>query len=385
MAIFGALFGLIGRFAGKLLTASLGWASTLLFGRVSQSRQTILAAITFGSLAWVVVLIGVVVPSVGTVLLAFAPIPAGIDQTWIRLAMLVAAIVIPIVIGIGTLFLRDRTDRPHGLAVVREILRGYPLAVALALTIAFLAVVAVVRKVRALATRRSDAHVAVVVKPGEYEGVVDDIESALDAAGLGVERHPAPAVLAMPARFVAKIAGRGVGSLVPDRLLVLRGGKLDVTIHPSDIALLAPKAEMARARAAIASRLTTSGAWLTTSEDGQALEDRLRTVARQEPHGDALTRALRPIDEELARTAIEYEEWEVLYRMRLQVERDLLRGKAPGQPVTAAASESAPGAAGTADAPPRPSGFERLAGALGLAMIAADLVIAVLDRRRPGG
>ena len=32
MAILAALFGVLGRFVGKLLTAALGWASTLLFG-----------------------------------------------------------------------------------------------------------------------------------------------------------------------------------------------------------------------------------------------------------------------------------------------------------------------------------------------------------------
>ncbi len=51
MAIFAGVFALIGRQAGRFLTAALGWASTLLFGRVPQSRQVILAIMTLGSIA----------------------------------------------------------------------------------------------------------------------------------------------------------------------------------------------------------------------------------------------------------------------------------------------------------------------------------------------
>ena len=35
-------FGLLGRFAGDLLTSALSWASSLLFGRVPRSHQTFL-------------------------------------------------------------------------------------------------------------------------------------------------------------------------------------------------------------------------------------------------------------------------------------------------------------------------------------------------------
>ena len=42
MAILAGIFGVIGRYAGRVLTTALGWASMLLFGRVPQSRQVLL-------------------------------------------------------------------------------------------------------------------------------------------------------------------------------------------------------------------------------------------------------------------------------------------------------------------------------------------------------
>ncbi len=42
MAILAALIAFGSRFATKILTTTLGWASTLLFGRVPASRQILL-------------------------------------------------------------------------------------------------------------------------------------------------------------------------------------------------------------------------------------------------------------------------------------------------------------------------------------------------------
>ena len=128
MAILAAVFGVLGRFVGKLLTAALGWASTLLFGRVAQDKQIVLVLITFGSIAWVAMLAGVLVPSVGTFMLAAMPVPSFVDQEWIRLAMLVGAIVTPLLIGAATIFIQAKADRPTGSEALKAALRGYPLA-----------------------------------------------------------------------------------------------------------------------------------------------------------------------------------------------------------------------------------------------------------------
>ena len=74
MAILAALIALGSRFATKILTTALGWATTLLFGRVPASRQIALLAITFGSVIWAVLVVGVIVPDVGTFLLLLRPI-----------------------------------------------------------------------------------------------------------------------------------------------------------------------------------------------------------------------------------------------------------------------------------------------------------------------
>src|SRR5919112_4421014 len=121
MAIIASLFALVGRFVGRVLTTTLGWASIMLFGRIPQDRQVWLAVLTFGSLAWVAVALGVVLPDVGTFLLAALPIPDWVPQDVVRLVMLVAAIVLPAVIGGVTLLLQDPEDRPQGTALLKQV------------------------------------------------------------------------------------------------------------------------------------------------------------------------------------------------------------------------------------------------------------------------
>jgi hypothetical protein len=155
-----------------------------------------------------------------------------------------------------------------------------------------------------------------------------------------VQRRPAAAILAVPARLVGRVAGGGVRALVPDKLTTLYSPVLEVELYPSDIAISGQKEAVARARAAIASRLTATAAYLTTSKEAQAVEDRLDRIIQARKmmdseglagRSDALLEELRALDATLATLVVDSAEWEVLYRMRLQIERDLLVGSPVGQ------------------------------------------------------
>jgi hypothetical protein len=399
MAILAGLFGFIGRFAGKVLTTTLGWASTLLFGRVPSDRQVVLALITFGSVVWAALAIGVVLPFLGAFLVAAVPAQGIVSEDWLRLGMLIGALVVPAVVGIASIFVVEPAKRPKGTGIIAQILRGYPLSAALAVTLVLLALVGIARFIHHLALRWTDAHVAVVVRPGGYERVVADLERALDDAGLAVDRRPAPAVLAVPGRMLGSIAGPGVRSLVPEKLVQLAGDGIEVGLYPSDIAISGDKVRVARARAAIASRLVATAAWMTTAAEAQEIEARLERLAAARSAGGETGAAaasdgesaavdvaaeLRSIDEALAVLAVPHEEWEVLYRERLQVERDLLAGSRPGA--------SFPGGGPKTLAPDR-NGRKREADALpdwvpaaiaagGLVLTAADVALALAERRR---
>lgn len=329
MALIAPLLAFLGRFVGKVLTTAFGWASVMLFGRVPQSKQLLLAVLALGSILWLAALVGVAFPDAGTLLIGLVPAPDFVQEGWIRLAMLVLAVVLPPLIGVAGLFLLEAADRPGGIGLVGGVLRGYPYTAVLAVVLATMVVIAPIRKLRTILKRWADAHVAVVVQPGGYERVAGDVERTLDAAGLQINRSRAPIVLELPSKLLAAVGGESVRRLVPDRLFVLKSRELEVTLHPSDIAISGTKTAVARSRAAIAAEMPFTAAYLTTSKEGQRVEDVLRAVAEGRASGGALAE----VDRRLAQMVIPHEEWEVLYRERLQVERELSgRSARPGKP-----------------------------------------------------
>jgi hypothetical protein len=165
--------------------------------------------------------------------------------------------------------------------------------------------------------------------------MVTDLGDALDSAGLDISAGDAPWVLTVPARLLTSVAGSNVRKLRPDRLIELSGRDLRVGVYPSDIAISGAAKERTRARAAILSRLAMTSAHLTTSAEAQEVEDRLTKLA-QEAHTSGgsfapQTRAtFTEIDQKLLDLLVPTDEWDILYRLRLQIERDLLIGVEPG-------------------------------------------------------
>jgi hypothetical protein len=87
MAIVQVLFAIFSRTAGRVLNTAFAWATIALFGRVPPRQQICLSVMAFGSMAWLISVIGVAFPSMATFLLALVTIPSWVRPGWIRLAM----------------------------------------------------------------------------------------------------------------------------------------------------------------------------------------------------------------------------------------------------------------------------------------------------------
>lgn len=332
MTLLISAFGVAGRIAGDLLTTALGWASSLLFGRVPRSHQVFLVLMMALSFLWLILLVALLVPSIASFLLAATPHPPFVDQEWVGVALLGGVLVLPLGVGLAGFLVPAQGRRRGGASVVRELARGYLLAPLVSGLLIFLAGVGIVRKARSRRHGWSDVHVAMVVKPRGYDRVVMDLADALDEAGLPASIGDAPWVLTLPARLLTAVAGENVRKLRPDRLVELSAPTLRIGVYPSDIAMSGTTRDLVRARAAILSRLTTTAAHLTTSAEAQKVEDLIATITTREPRRgvDAIHAAFAPIDESLLALSVPTDEWDTLYRLRLQVERDLVIGARPG-------------------------------------------------------
>lgn len=171
--------------------------------------------------------------------------------------------------------------------------------------------------------------------PGGYDTIVSDLQQNLRTARIPVRSEAAPRVLSVPAWVLTRVAGPGIRKLRADRLVELAGEELRVGIYPSDIAISGTAAARSRARSAILSRLATTAAHLTSSAEAQALEDRIEALVARHANGVSGERARQraefdAIDRTLLDLPVSTDEWDILYRIRLQIERDLLLGAEPG-------------------------------------------------------
>lgn len=309
MLPLGALFAFIGRQLGRVLSLAFAWATTALFGRVPESKQLLLSAMAGAALAWPIVLASVAFPSVATFLLAFVTLPEWANE-WVRPVMVVLALVLPL--AVGYLSTRVLTPAPKGGAVALEVLRGFPISIGLFIVLAWMIVLAPLTNIIALVRRWQAAHIAIAIKPGGYDTVVRDLTAALDRADVRVMARRASWPYELPGRVLSFFGGRRVAALVPQRLMVLKGAAFEVVIHPVDLALRGAKAPLARGRAAIARELTFTAANQTWTAEAQRIEDELAEAARGRADLDAI--AMR-----IQRSELDFEQWQILYRLLLQV------------------------------------------------------------------
>lgn len=328
-----AIFAAVTRSLGKLLNTAFGWATILLFGKVPQDRQIYLSVITFGSVIWLVAVLGTAFPAVGTWLLTFVKLPRWVRHDWIRLAMLGAVVLLPLAVGVASLLMLTPDQRPtRAAARAKLILRGYPYTVGLGLTLVMLLVFAPILKVRNILRRWTDRHVPVIVESGDYLEVVDAIHAALAAGGIDTRRVPASWLIRMPTSLLTAFARDETKSLVADRLTTLTAPDIEVLLHPSDLVLSGQEREVAYAQAVISERLTYTKAHLTWDKEANDLEDRLYAIwqlARTD--GGRAAAALEValvklggVHADLQRLKLPYEEWEVLFRELTVMQRTVL-------------------------------------------------------------
>jgi hypothetical protein len=326
MAIVQIILAIFSRTAGRVLNTAFAWATIALFGRVPARQQLYLSVMAFGSIAWLISVIGIAFPSVATFLLAFVTIPPWVRPGWIRLAMLAIALVSPLLVGGMSLLALDPAERPRGAARrVKVVLRGYPVTIGLSLTLALLLIFVPILRAQGALRRWTTTHVPVMVKPDDYPAVLHDLEIALADDGWRTSRVPASWMLRVPMHVFGILAGRSI-PLVAERLTTLQSSRLEVTLHPSDLILAGPNRDVMKARARLAERLAFSKLYMTWTADAQRLEDKLRKIwlSSEASNGHRLAESLPEVDLDIRTAELPFEEWEVLFRKELLLERRLL-------------------------------------------------------------
>ncbi|GAB4465911.1 MAG: hypothetical protein OHK0029_36870 [Armatimonadaceae bacterium] len=346
MAIIQALLLALSRRAGQLVNTVFGWATALLFGKVPQDKQIYISIMTFGSVAWLIAVIGIAFPAVGTFLLSAIPLPDWVDRTWVRWAMFALALLLPPVVGLLGAYAVDEDERPkENKNYLKNALRGYPYTLALAVTLVLMIVLAPFLMIPRIIKRWKTEHVPVLVEADEYDAVVEEIDTVMASAGWQTERHPANWMIRVPTQILTRLAGDVVDNYVAENLTTLNADEIEVTLHPADLVISGEEHHVAHLRALIAEQMAFSKANMTWTKEAVEMENAVSQMWRDLRSGDAdphnILAQLREQEKQRNELQIAFEEWEVLERQQLLVERAVLKALAHDEPLQDAGEKAA--------------------------------------------
>jgi hypothetical protein len=341
--ILQALLTLIVHSLGRVLNMVFGWATVMLFGRVPQERQIFLSVVAFGSIVWLIAVLGIAFPSAATVLLAFVPVPQWVEEGWIRIAMLAAAIFVPPLVGESAIRAVDPDRQPRGAGrIAGALISGYRFALGIAVALVALMLVSPILWTRNFRRGWVTRHVPVIVHRRDYLSVLDHVERALNAAGVPAKRGHIGGLLRVLTSVLA-FAAAGKIQALDAQMARLSSPRVEILLYPFDLVISGERAQVSRAQGIAAEQLPRTRAYMTWSARGNALEDQLKRLwgrvggelpdnlsgrGPAVPNAEVLAEVERA-GRQLRSACLSYEEWEVLFREMLMVERDVLRRAIP--------------------------------------------------------
>jgi hypothetical protein len=328
MALLQALISLLGKSAGKILNAIFGWAVVALFGRSSPKQQTLLSGLVAAAAVWPLLLVGIALPRLATLVIAFVPLSQRVPGWIVRLVWLGLALAVPLVVGAVV-----ATKAPPGTPrepAAKRLLRGFPITLGIAAAFFLMFVTVPALRIMSAARGRKDDHVPCITEGPEYEAVARDIDGVAERHGLAVRRGEPSWWLSGPAKVLQKLGGKALRGFMPERLAYWEGDQMEIAFYPSDILIRGPKKGTAFTHGILAEELAAGPGLQTFDPMAQDLERQLRQiwgVYKENPAAHTDARGLRwrlaDVTRELGLLSIDYDDWQVLYRQTLQLDRAL--------------------------------------------------------------
>ncbi len=355
MVIVQAIFSLLSKLAGKVLNAVFGWAVVALFGRSSPRQQTVLTGLVGAAAVWPLLLVGIAVPKIAALVIAFVPYSRHIPTLVLRFIWIALALGVPIAIGLVV-----ANKAPPGSpreSFAKRVVRGFPITAGIAGAFVLMFVVVPVLRLLSIARGRQDEHVPMLTTGAGYERVAAIIDVILQRHRLNARRAPPAWWLMAPARVLGFFGGRALRGFMPADLAYWLGPGLELALYPSDLLIRGAKSKASWAHGVLSEGLTRGPGLQTLDADAQKLEQQIRdiwaAVEEETERRDvaALHERYVAIAAELGKIAVPYDDWQVLYRETVQLGRALdgepqllelalMNGQAPQHPAARAAASA---------------------------------------------
>lgn len=333
MAILQALISYLSKSAGKALNAIFGWAVIALFGQTSPREQTLLSAVVAAAAAWPLLLLGVIVPKIALLVIAFVPLAKSVPGLWLRMVWIALALLVPIAVGIAVAARgsQDLLLEPKW----KKLLRGFPITLALAAAFLMMLVVAPILHIASLLRRREVVRIPALMDRAVTAETMDALAEALEEHGLALGRAEAPWTMTAPSKIMLKIGGAAFASMANEHVEYRASPELSVAVLANETVLRGKPKQVGLARALATEVYGPRPIIQTFDAEARVLETHIKRVwsiyleaPRAHQHSRVLQGRLRELSAELSIRNPPWDEWQIIYRLLLQLDR-AMRGDQP--------------------------------------------------------
>jgi hypothetical protein len=319
-----------------------GWAVEALFGRTTPRQRSMFTVLIGGAIVWPVLLFGILAPKMALQVIALVPLPGSVPDWPIRVVWIALAVVIPFAVGLAVTLKAPRAA--GGGPVVLRVLRGFPLTLGLTVSFGIIFLSVPVIELSALIRREKSIEIPLVMDAPAYGQVAGRVSAVLNKQGFSFRPGEPGWWITLPIRLLTWIGGDLLRSHVPPRLEHFIGDGLAMSLYPSGLLLRGNRERLTWAHGLIAEAVVHTDGLQTSDPKAQALERRLRPLWRRhdaDPAASAtdetLLRELGRITRDLKTLEVDWDDWQILYRQVLQLERavhgeqPLLEGEPPAR------------------------------------------------------
>ncbi|HVM20108.1 MAG TPA: hypothetical protein VM307_09125 [Egibacteraceae bacterium] len=303
----------------KTLTKIFGLATMTFFGRLPSRDDDKVSLIGLLSLWWLGLIVSAIFPPVAEALIPFLPD----DEALLRGVSIALVVAIPLLVG--WLVTRMHNYDSDKSSLGREMLHAFMYCGVIGGLVVLLVVVVPVVKASYILRRFEMKNIAIMVKQGGYDDVLQQIRDAFERHGIETSVEDPHRIIRFIFCKLVWIEGRIFRRDMVEKMKIVRGevqgNWFEVTLHAADISIIGQKDATTHAMAVLSEELDETYVYFSWDDDGQQLEDRILAAQRRVSDGEPVDdEQIAQMCDDLRRLALESEEWDAIRRQIYRVE-----------------------------------------------------------------
>ena len=251
-----------------------------------------------------------------------------VPSFWLRLIWIALAVLVPIVVGsvVAKRGSQDTMPEPGW----KKFLRGFPVTLALACAFLLMLVVAPILRIATVIRRREVVRIPAVMDKGITAVTMAALADTLECHGIALQAAKAPWYQTAPAKILLKIGGRPFAAMASEHIEYRRNPQLELTVLPNETVLRGVPVMVGQARALCAEEYGPRPVIQTFDAGARDLEwhaKRVWSIYLEQPNAhhrsEVLEHRVTELSAQLSRLNLPWDEWQIIYRLLLQVDRAL--------------------------------------------------------------